>query len=476
MMYDRCEIFTPYEIVLELLNRVGYITNLYGKKVLENSCGDGQILNVIVERYILDCLKRGLSIEDIKQGLQRDIYGAEINKKHYLTCIENLNLTAAKYNINNISWNIFNEDILKKNLDLTFDYIVGNPPYIKYKDIDNNTRIFLKNNYEVCEHGKFDYCYAFIEFGLRYLNEKGILSYLIPSSIFKNVFAQKLRDIMLPSITNIYDYTIKNIFEKVLTSSAIFICNKGYNTKYLTYSDIVNKTSYTIEKENLENGKWMFLKNSKKIKNKRHKFNDYFNASITIATLYNKAFVIKDYIEQEDCILVKDHRIEKKIIRETASPRSLKYKKKEFIIYPYYYKENKLYRYNEEVFKSEFSEAARYLETYYDNLLKRNSDKSAKWYEYGRSQALSHMNQEKLLISTVVTKEINVYELSKVCVPYSGIYITAKEKLPLSYAKKILESKSFYEYVKKIGINASGESIRITAVDINNFEFCEEEI
>ena len=81
------------------------------------------------------------------------------------------------------------------------------------------------------------------------------------------------------------------------------------------------------------------------------------------------------------------------------------------------------------------------------------------------------MNQPKLLLSTVVTKEVKVYKLDKECIPYSGIYIVPTNNLPLSKAKEILESKDFYEYVKGIGINASGSSLRITAKDIENFEF-----
>ena len=34
-----------------------------------------------------------------------------------------------------------------------------------------------------------------------------------------------------------------------------------------------------------------------------------------------------------------------------------------------------------------------------------------------------------------------------------------------------LLSKEFFEYVKSIGINASGESMRITSSDINNYMF-----
>lgn len=40
----KCQIFTPEENVKELLNWVGYNKDLYGKKVIEPSCGQGNIL------------------------------------------------------------------------------------------------------------------------------------------------------------------------------------------------------------------------------------------------------------------------------------------------------------------------------------------------------------------------------------------------------------------------------------------------
>ena len=75
-----CQVFTPYNIVVEILNQVGYIEKLYGKKVLENSCGDGAFLVEIVDRYIIDCLKQNFSKDKIIYGLENDIYGNEIDE------------------------------------------------------------------------------------------------------------------------------------------------------------------------------------------------------------------------------------------------------------------------------------------------------------------------------------------------------------------------------------------------------------
>lgn len=111
-------------------------------------------------------------------------------------------------------------------------------------------------------------------------------------------------------------------------------------------------------------------------------------------------------------------------------------------------------RYTEDAFSVSFPNAMSHLHKYYGRLIARNSDKNSKWFEYGRSQALTTICQKKLLLSTVVTKCVEVYELGEDVVPYSGIYIRTKGALSLDVAKQILQSKEFYEYVCNIGIYA----------------------
>ena len=64
-----CQVFTPTENVKELLDWCGYVDNLYGKKIIENSCGDGSILKEVVKRYIEDSIKNGMSKPQIEKGL-----------------------------------------------------------------------------------------------------------------------------------------------------------------------------------------------------------------------------------------------------------------------------------------------------------------------------------------------------------------------------------------------------------------------
>lgn len=466
--YDKCQIFTPAENVIELLDAAGYKENLFEKKVLENACGDGNILKEIVKRYIQDAFNQNKTLKEIQLGLENNIYGFEIDPKHHQKCIKNLDDIANTYNIKDVHWKIFQKDFLKTKMTNTFDFVIGNPPYIVYKELSIDDRQYLKKHFESCTKGKFDYCYAFIEASLNALNKNGILAYLIPSSIFKNVFAQNLRQILLKHITIIADYTTKKLFENALIAAALLVCKKDSNSSNLIYKDVESRKILEIKKELLSD-KWIFS-NRSLIDNKK-RFGDYFNASITVATLLNEIFILKEYTCTDNYILVNDYKIEKDLIRNAYSPRSLNSHHKELIIFPYQYINNKLTRYTEDEFEKLYPEATKYFKHNIEQLNKRKSDSSVKYFEYGRTQALSHLNQEKLLTSIVVTNKVKVYKLSTKDIPYSGIFIIPIKDKPLSEAKKLLESTAFLKYVQQIGINASGKSIRITAKDVNNFYF-----
>lgn len=467
---NKCQIFTPEKYAKQLLEYVGYKQNLFGKKVLENSCGDGEILKTIVNKYISSMINIK-TLEEIKYGLENDIYGVELDKEHYLTCLKNLNNTAEYYGIRNVNWKLFNENTLKKEWNKKFDYIIGNPPYISYKDIDINIRQELKEKYVSCKKGKFDYCYAFIEESLNCLSDKGKFVYLVPNSIFKNEFGEELRKLLLPSLNKIIDYKSYKVFKNVSTTSAVIVCDKKIIQKTISYFDFENKKQIKISKEDLDK-KWIFIKEKKDLYGDNFKkFGDYFKVSMGVATLSNKSFIITEYEEDDTYVYKNGMKIEKSILKQGVSLSGMKKGKKELIIFPYQYIENELYKFSEEEFEKLFPEAKNYLLSQYEELMKRKADRVAKWFEYGRSQALQHLNTDKLILSTLVTNKVETYILNSTCIPYSGIYIIPIANLSLEIAQQILESQEFYEYIKKIGKNASGKTLMITTKDINNYYF-----
>lgn len=466
MVNEKCHVFTPTHIVSKMLDEVNYTEKLYGKTFLENSCGDGQILCEAINRYIIDCKKEGYSDENIIFGLERDFLAIEFDKTNYEKCIKNLDIISKSYGFKSVNWNILNSDFLSLEINEKFDFIIGNPPYVSYANIDIKNRNFIRDNFDSCKKGKFDYCYPFIELSLRYLNTGGKLAYLIPTNIFKNVFAKDLRELLKDKVTKILDYKTTKIFKNVLTSSSIIICDLDRNTTNIEYYDVSKNKYLSIEKESLGE-KWIFSENKGKDK---VLFSDYFLAATSVATLLNDAFVIKEYEIRGEYFYVENMPIEKEIIRPAASPRALSKDFKEFIIFPYEYVDGKLKRLEAEEMCNRYPCAYKYLEKFKDKLNLRNSDTNSKWFEYGRSQALDNLNQEKLLMSFIITNKVNVYELGVNYIPYSGIYIVPKSSLSLSVAKEILESDEFLKYINDIGIYVNGSSLRITANDIKKFD------
>ena len=85
-MINNCQIPTPIEYAKIMLDYAGYKNGLYGKSILENSCGEGNILCEIVNRYIEDSIDSGYSNATIAQGLENDIEGIEIDDNKVSVC------------------------------------------------------------------------------------------------------------------------------------------------------------------------------------------------------------------------------------------------------------------------------------------------------------------------------------------------------------------------------------------------------
>ncbi len=470
-MNKKCQVFTPKDYVEKLLDSVDYIHDLFGKKILENSCGDGNILTVVVQRYIDDCRSKGLSRTKIRNGLSRDIYGVEIDPEQYKKCLINLNEIIEQNDILPVDWKLYNDDYLKMKLfeEYKFDYIVGNPPYITYSELKKTDQVYLKKTFESCKKGKFDYCYAFIEKSLQELSSTGKMAYLIPSSIFKTVFGENLRRILLPHMVTINDYTQEKVFSDALIKSAIVVLSKPDTNEDIHYIDETTQVDMRLQRTKLGK-KWAFAYEN----TGEHRFGDYFKVSHAIATLCNKAYVIKEWeMDESGNYVCNGVIIEKDMLRNATSPKLFRNGKKEKIIFPYQYDEmHSLIRLDEKLFKEKYPGTCSYLMLFRKELDNRDSDDSSQWFEYGRSQALSGLDCEKALLSTIISSEVLVYKIDKETIPYAGMYIIPKTgQYSIDEGIDILMQESFFRYAQNIGIHINGNSVRITSKDVEEYRF-----
>ena len=140
---------TPDGIVSMILNNIGYTENhVLTRKIMEPSFGDGAFLINIVQRIISEGTRTGLSKQQITDIIQANVFGIEKDKILYQKTLERLNSLLAVYDIPEIQWekNLTCGDTLiecKKHIG-KYDYVVGNPPFVRVHNIPDEYRDVVK--------------------------------------------------------------------------------------------------------------------------------------------------------------------------------------------------------------------------------------------------------------------------------------------------------------------------------------------
>lgn len=456
-MANNCQIPTPKEYVLTMLDLFDCNDITYGKRILENSCGEGNVLCAVVERFIRSSQAAGIEDKEIKKALENDVVGYETDKDKVTECVSKLSEVAKHYGLADINWRIINSDYLESD-DVKFDVIVGNPPYITYHDMTDDQRKQLSSAFNTCKEGRYDYCYAFIEKSIESLNTTGKLVYLVPYSILRNKFAGELRKKLQPVISEIYDYDGIKIFDDIISSSVIIVCNRGADASQVKYVRVLKKEKKSINRSDLQGEKWFFTE-----KKEGKRFGDYFDVSNSVATLKNDVFIVKDENEE----------LEEELCFPAVSAKTLRTKEKLRIIVPYEVTEGKFERISETAFRKKYPKVYAYLLKNKNTLDKRDKSQKNEWYEFGRTQALNQIIGKKLVFSMIVTNKVNIYLCENNEVPFAGYFVTKKKEsdIELETAKQILESDEFYEYVKTHGTPTTPFSYRISVKEIQEFRF-----
>jgi len=123
---------------------------------------------------------------------------------------------------NAFEWRFEFPDVLNDNGDFVgFDAVIGNPPYIAGKYLNESTKDYIKNNYQY-NSGKFDVYLTFIEKGRNILNQYKNLCYIIPNTILANENAKLIRKNLL-DLKSINKITIldSSVFDEAFVETII---------------------------------------------------------------------------------------------------------------------------------------------------------------------------------------------------------------------------------------------------------------
>lgn len=215
------QFFTP-EHVADFM--VSLITKNKESLIIEPSCGEGAFLRALQKKNFNNLL--GYEVDSL------------IIKKTDTKIVKN-------------------ESFLRHNKDKGCDVVIGNPPYVRWKNLDKKLKTELTTNkvWNTVFNNLCDYLYIFIYHAVETLNDGGELIFITPEYWFNTKHSQSLRNYLLANgyFEKIFHFNETPIFEKVTSSIIIFKYvkqkiqkpkdilvwkYKGY--KRLRYSDLSN--------------------------------------------------------------------------------------------------------------------------------------------------------------------------------------------------------------------------------------------
>lgn len=480
------QVYTPEWVVTEILDRLQYCgRSILKKTILEPACGQGAFLIEVVRRYILAAQSEGYSHQEIISDLETYIYGIDIDLVAYTECVENLDrLCESLLSAKPLHWNIFHQDTLTWYQDYLnfFDYIVGNPPYIRIHNLPEQTRFFIKKQFEFTK-GTTDLYLVFFEIAFQMLNNTGKLGYISPNSFLYNASYTAFRMYLSRTrhLNCIIDFQSHKVFNGFSTYTAISLFDFSYSYNEFEYQAFIEQEIKNINRikfDELNASKWVlfsnendrFLKNL--FLNKEAELEQLFNIQYGFATLRDRIFISRcNKIDDVYCEF-NGYKIEKAILNKIV--KGSKYRGEEsdieWVIFPYQYQNGRYITYTEEEIRTQFPYAYAYLLKHKAELLSRDSDKNSPWYAFGRSQGIQTSNNEKIVLSTLMKDRVYFYYLPKDVFVYSGLFITKKEEnTDWDIIDRILRSEDFSDYIRLTGKDFSGGYKSISSKQIKQY-------
>lgn len=419
-------IYTPSKIRKKILeNCLSKQQNLSSIRVADIACGCGGFL-MDVAKYIHK--KTGKSYLLI---YQENIFGIDIQSYSIERCKILLNLLAlSEGECSEFEFNLLNADTLDFhsegwNVSFTdFDVIVGNPPYVCGRNMEDGTKEKTKM-YEVCNAGSTDLYIPFFQIAIEMIKENGMLGYITMNTFLKSLNARELRKYFMEGSYNIsiVDFRGHQVFSGKSTYTCLFFLKKEKSEMLHYYCDenaeLSKRSGYTDIPYSILDAEKGWNLNEHKVASKLESVGiplaKFCQSRHGIATLSNKTYIFTPidendkfyYLEKETHI----YQIEKEICKDIVNSNKLNSdisldKIKHKVIFPYQLCDGKAFLIDENVMKHKFPMTYKYLESQRDELARRDKGKGKDypvWYAYGRTQSLV-MPSIKLFFPKILLK------------------------------------------------------------------------
>ena len=546
------EFYTPTEVIDYILTSVGYTYSydIETKVLLDPACGSGGFLvrasRRLISRYLMKFGKTDkrelrdpknwkeivsrLSPDEAKiilEASQEHIYGLDINP--FACHIAEMNLlfqiidlyqrTREKYPDYKLKrFKIYRTDSLEKPTqkqiwdyshsafleeqeeidsikNKKFDFVVGNPPYVRVQMMDEKMKEYFKKEYKTVT-GKFDIYIPFIERGIQWLKDEQKLGYINPNLFLNRDYGKELRRFLLENtrVLQIIDFGDSGVFKDVTNYPCILVVQKSSTKEdnkiktiivhqpkeYLLY-DIQKRyyesffrneyfSIFEVEQHKLGSEQWKLIPEVALMLFNKIKSSTDKTLSQIAERVYEGFITGNNKIYFVSPEKVRQLRLEKSLLKPVPKGRYVKrwnFFSYQFVIYPHKDVNGKT-----EVIpnlKSEYPNIYQYFKDNETELKKRKylmdaikSGSRKEWFEIWNPRSYNWFNQPKIITPNLSTENNFAFDEDGVFLDHDcyGIILEDKKRENYLYILGLLNSHLLEFYLKQISPYASGKYYR----------------
>lgn len=369
-------------------------------------------------------------------------------------------------------WHLLFADVFA---DGGFDIVIGNPPYVEFKNLDAIFKKKLEANYTSIK-GKYDLYIPFLELPYNLLKINGVLTYICPTRFMQRDYGKEIRKFIAKNyqINQILDFGDAQIFENAMTYTGIFIFKKENKSSSFQYRklnpqenlDSLKDIQFVVLDNDLTSKETWYFDNSEneilpKITNETSTLESVTIGIIQgVATGKDSVFIVDDKIIEE--FKLEDGCLQKILKGKDIAPWKISWNNK-FLIYPYNKKGEAL---EELKFSNEFPNVYNYLVSKKSELLGRDyfDNSQKKWFELWNQRSLEKFEPKKIVTLDNASKNSFAYDDNGFVGTTTVYSIIPDENLNIKYLLALLNSKALTYYHRKNTIPQAGGFYRYQAL------------
>ncbi len=190
-------VYTRPWVVELILDLAGYRAgeDLAGKYAVEPAAGDGAFLVAMARRLLASALSHGRPLSDARGALRAyELDEASATQARQAATNELARSGVARNQAARIAhqWVTVDDYLVGSQTDREADFVIGNPPYIRYDDLPTGLFDFYRRRYQTMQ-GRGDLYVGFIEAGVRQLRKGGVLAFICADRWMRSSYGAELR-------------------------------------------------------------------------------------------------------------------------------------------------------------------------------------------------------------------------------------------------------------------------------------------